>query len=126
MRNFIILTICLIFLVGSGILQLSYLNSSSKYLISDVEYIQNLVDNNKFKEAKEHYENLNKTWNNMSNIWCIFIHHNETEALKEYMVNFERYIDLKNKENIYVMSGQITNKLESIIKKQNICIDNVF
>ena len=126
MRNFIILTISLIALISFGVIQLNYLNSTSKYLIADARYIENLVNNDNFKEAKKHMEVLNSTWDNMNSIWCIFIHHNETEGLKEQMVNLEKSIELENKENTFISSSQIINKLENIVRKQNVLIENVF
>ena len=126
MRNFITLGICLITLIVFGIIQLNYLDETSKYLISDAKYIENLVNNDNFEEAKKHMDNLNSTWDNMNSIWCIFIHHNETESLKEYMVSLEKYIEIKNKDNVFLSSSQIINKLENIVRKQNILLENVF
>ena len=126
MRNLIILVISLVILIGSGLIQLNYLNNSSQYLISDVEYIENLINNNDFKEANNHYDKLHNTWENMSNVWCIFIHNNETETLKEYMVELEKNIELENKNNVYLGCSQIINKLENIVEKQKLLIENVF
>ena len=120
MRNFIIL------IIGCGIIQLNYLSTTSRYLISDANYIENLVKNDNFKEAKKHMEKLNSTWDHMNSIWCIFIHHNETEDLKEYMVSLEKSIELENKESTYLASSQIINKLENIVRKQNVLMENVF
>ncbi len=126
MRNAVIFLAVAILLIVSGIMQLNYLEDSSNYLIGDVNYIKNLVYNNDFSGAKDHMNEFEDTWNNMSNIWCIFIHHNETEELKRSMTNLKTSLELENNESAYMSIDEIIDKLKQITRKQEVRAENVF
>jgi hypothetical protein len=125
MRNAIILVIALAILILSGYWQIKYIEESSIYAISDVEYVTNLIQNNDFARANKHIEELKKTWRDMSNIWNIFIIHDEIDEIEEIMVNFEMYTKLENKEEALVYSKRLERSLEHISRKQKIMLENI-
>lgn len=125
MKNFMILIICLLVLISSGVAQLNYLNTTSKYLISDTYYIENLVKNGNYKGALEHYDSLETTWNNMSDVWGIFINYSETDEFKEYLVCLKKYLELEDDEGIYINVALIVSKLEGIVYKQELHIESI-
>ncbi|MEG1009254.1 MAG: DUF4363 family protein [Clostridia bacterium] len=126
MKNFIVLTISLILIITGGIYEIKYFKDSSQYAIVDVEYSKNLVDNNKFSEASAHIEELEKTWNNMKDIWNIFINHDEIDDIQEAMINYKMYTRLQNREEALVYAEILSNNFTHIAKKEYIKLDNVF
>ncbi|MDF2866333.1 MAG: hypothetical protein K0R72_1151 [Clostridia bacterium] len=126
MRNAIILTIAILILFITGYWQIRYIEETSIYAMSDVEYTMNLVQNNNFDGANTHIIELEKTWGNMRNIWSIFIMHDEIDDIETALVNFKTYIKLKNKEESLVYSELLKQNLGHISKKQKITIENVF
>lgn len=125
MRNALILSVALIVLILCGYWQIKYIEESSIYAISDVQYVTNLIQNNDYARANKHIEELKKTWRDMSNIWNIFIVHDEIDEIEEIMVNFEMYTKLENKEEALVYSKRLERSLEHISKKQKIKLENV-
>jgi hypothetical protein len=126
MRNFIVLIVALIILIAAGIWQINYIEESSTYATSDVEYITNLIRNNNFTEASKQVDVLEKTWKDMSNIWNIFIIHDEIDNIQEVLVNFKMYTKLEDKEEALVYSELLIQNFTHISKKQKIRIENVF
>ncbi len=126
MRNAIIFTIAILILFIAGYWQIKYIEETSIYAMSDVEYIMNLVQNNNFDGANTHIIELEKTWGNMRNIWSIFIMHDEIDDIETALVNFKTYIKLKNKEESLVYSELLKQNLGHISKRQKITIENVF
>ncbi len=126
MKNLIILIFTLVVLISAGIWQINYIEESSIYAIADVAYITNLINNNKFTEANKHVVELEKTWKEMSNIWNIFIIHDEIDDIQEILINFKMYTKLENKEKALVYSEQLIQNFNHITKKQKIRIENVF
>jgi hypothetical protein len=126
MRNVIVLIVALIILIVSGIWQINYIEESSTYATSDVEYITNLIRNNNFTEASKQVDVLEKTWKDMSNIWNIFIIHDEIDNIQEVLVNFKMYTKLEDKEEALVYSELLIQNFTHISKKQKIRIENVF
>lgn len=126
MRNVIILIVTSIILVFAGIWQINYIEESSRYAISDVEYVENLIRNDNYNGANAHITELENTWGSMKNIWSIFIMHDEIDDIETALVNLKTYTKSQNKEEALVYSEQLKQNLGHISKKQKIRIENVF
>ncbi|MDD4387507.1 MAG: DUF4363 family protein [Clostridia bacterium] len=126
MKNAIMLVVALAILIISGIWQIRYIEESSIYAISDTQYVVNLINNDDFVGAKKHINELKNTWEEMRDIWNIFIIHDEIDEIEEIMVNFEMYTKLENKEEALVYSERLKRSFTHVSKKQKIKIENVF
>ena len=79
MKQTIIMIICIIILVVGGSVEVKYLEKSSLYITSDMEYIQNAVQNKNFISASEQMDKSYDTWTKTKNFWnilkmlCIYI-----------------------------------------------------
>ena len=126
MKNGIILIVAIIILLSAGIWQIKYIEETSVFAISDVEYVVNLVKNNNFDGANTHIKELENTWNNMKIMWSMFIDHDEIDDIEIALLNFKTYVNLHNKEQSIVYSEQLKHNLYHISLKQKIKIENVF
>lgn len=126
MRNWIILIIIAIILIGAGIWQINYVEESSAYAISDAEYAVTLVENNNFDAANKHINELENTWKDMKNIWSMFIIHDEIDKIEAALLNFKTYTKLNNKEEAIVYSEELIQVLNHISAKQKVKVENVF
>ena len=66
MKQVGVMIICIIIVVVSGICEIKYLNKSSIYLMSDIEYIKNAINNNNYDLA----ETLLKHGANANHVDC--------------------------------------------------------
>ncbi|MEG0872980.1 MAG: DUF4363 family protein [Clostridia bacterium] len=125
MKQIIILIVSLGLLVFSGIWEVSYLDKTSQYVLSDVEYSKNALLNGDFELAKEHIKEIENSWNNTKTIWNIFITHDEIDKIEEQIVKYRTYIDEKNREEAIVASDLLQRDLRHIVEKQRLDIGNV-
>ncbi|MDD2376381.1 MAG: DUF4363 family protein [Clostridia bacterium] len=126
MKNFIILTLAIIILIITSIWQIKYIEETSIFAISDVDYAMNLVQNDNFNGANTHIKELENTWKNMKKMWTIFINHNEIDDIEIALLNFKIYVELNNKDEALLYSEQLKHNLYHISEKQKVKIENVF
>lgn len=126
MKNVIILIVASIILFITGYWQIKYIEESSIYAISDVEYVTNLIKNNNFDGANTHINELENTWQSMENIWSMFIMHDEIDDIEMALVNFKMYTKLENKDESLVYAEELKQNLRHISEKQKIKVENVF
>lgn len=125
-KNVITLILSIAILLLAGFWQINYLNETAMYVMSDTEYIKNLVENNNFKAANEHIRELENTWNSTKDIWNIFVTHDEIDDVEEAITNFKTYILLENKEEALIASAQIKQNVQHISKNQQVSFSTVF
>ena len=65
MKQVGVMIICIIIVVVSGICEIKYLNKSSIYLMSDIEYIKNAINNNNYDLASEQSKTTYDSWCNI-------------------------------------------------------------
>ena len=125
MKQTIIMIICIIILVVGGIVEVKYLEKSSLYITSDMEYIQNAVQNKNFISASEQMDKSYDTWTKTKNFWNIFIIHEEIDDIEEAMIELKEYIKYENEEECIVAISKIKEFLKHTVQRQELKIDNV-
>lgn len=125
MKQTIIMIICIIILIGGGIAEIKYLEKTSIYLSSDMDYIRNTIDNNNYELAKEQIEKSFKTWTDTKNIWNMFVIHDEIDDIEEALVELKEYVKFENKEECFVAIEKIKKDLEHTVKREKVLIDNI-
>jgi hypothetical protein len=126
MKQVIILIAVTVILILSGIWEIKYFDESSQYVLSDVGYIKNAVANNNFKLAKAHIAELNKTWDDVKNVWSMFIEHQEIDNIEEAMMKFKSYVETENKEESIVYAESLDNLYRHVSDREDIDPSNVF
>ena len=70
-KQIAILIISLFLLIFGGIWEIKYLERTSRYLASEVEYTKNAIENNNFELADKQMESMQNTWGDMNIVWNI-------------------------------------------------------
>lgn len=126
MKQWVILIISLFLVIFFGMYEVRYLSQSSSYILSDVEYCENAIENNNFKIAKEHLEDLENTWQNLDNIWSIFIDHDEIGNIDQELLQFKVYVEEENKEEALLSCRELKRIINHSVEKQKLSVANVF
>lgn len=126
MRQWLILIISLFLIIFFGIYEVKYLNESSSYIISDIEYCKNAINNDNFDMAKSHLKNVEETWSNLNKIWSIFVDHEEIGNIDEELLEFKIYIQQENKEDSILACNKLKRIIEHSVEKQKLSVENVF
>ena len=125
MKQFSIMIICIIVLVTGGIFEIKYLEKSSIYLSTDMDYIKSAINSDNFLLAKEQIDKSWQTWEGLKNTWNMFIIHEEIDDIDDAMIELKEYINYENKEECIVAIEKVKRNLEHTVKRQELKIDNV-
>ncbi len=109
MKQVVISIICVAILVIGGIAEIKYLNKSSSYLASDIEYIKNTINNDNYEMAKSQLLNTKNNWEDQKKLWHIFVNNEEIEDIDSSFVELEEYINNQMKEESLVEIAKLKN-----------------
>lgn len=106
---------------------------SSSYLISKasndltqtLESTARLLDENKNAEAAEKMRGCEDKWNDYSDIFSIFLDHNELQVLNINIPSVEALIAQNNNDIALEKIEEIINSLDEITHEQKINIGNI-
>ena len=110
MKQFSIMIICIIVLVTGGIFEIKYLEKSSIYLSTDMDYIKSAINSDNFLLAKEQIDKSWQTWESLKNTWNMFIIHEEIDDIDDAMIELKEYINYENKEECIVAIEKVKRK----------------
>lgn len=122
MKQFSIMIICIIVLVTGGIFEIKYLEKSSIYLSTDMDYIKSAINSDNFLLAKEQIDKSWQTWESLKNTWNMFIIHEEIDDIDDAMIELKEYINYENKEECIVAIEKVKRNLEHTVKRQELKI----
>lgn len=120
-----ILVVSLFLLIFSGLWEIHYLDTTSKYLISDIDYMKNALEGEHLDMAKEHIDEMQTTWKNMKMVWNIFVNHERMDDLEEAMVELKAYVEEGDKEEGIKSAQKLKRIVEQIVDKQRFALEHV-
>lgn len=125
MKQTIIMIVCIFILVVGGVAEVKYLQKSSRYIMTDMDYIQNAIENDNFELAKEQIEKSYNTWSKIKNIWNMFIVHDEIDDIEQSIIELREYIKFENTEECIVSIAKVKEFLDHTVKRQEVRMDNI-
>ncbi len=125
MKQVVVMIICIVIVVVSGVCEIKYLSKSSLYLMSDMEYIQNAINNNNYDLAISQSETTYNSWSDIKKVWNIFVNHEEIDDIETAMIDLKEHLKFENKEESLVAIEKIKSDLEHTVKRQKLSIDNI-
>ena len=126
MKQWIILIVAGTILFLGGMFEITYLEKTSKYLLTDVSYSKQYINNENIELAKKHYGELEYTWKSLRDSWGIFIDHDEVGGMDETLLAYKSYLDKDDIEESYVKICELERMIKHIVEKQEVKIGNVF
>lgn len=125
MKQVIIMIICILLIVSGGVGEIKYLEKSSVFLSSDVDYIQNAIENNNYQMAEQQIDNTYNSWNDTKSVWEIFINNDEVENIDEAMVELKKNVQFEKKDEALIAIEKIRQNLKNTVEKHKLKIDNI-
>ena len=126
LKQILILIISSAILIFSGIWEIKYMENSSKYILSDIEYSKNALNNNNFEIAKNHIEKLEETWNNIKKTWNIFALQEEIDEVDNVIATYKIHTQYNNIEESMADCNLLNRLIKDIVKKHKISYENIF
>ena len=125
MKQVWILVVSVCILLSAGFLEIKYLNNTSKYLMSDLDYIENAVRNNNYEYARAQFNNTFESWNKLKDIWHVFITSDEIDEINSNLIELRHYLDYEEEKDSLIAIEQIKSSITHSITRQNLRLDNV-
>lgn len=125
-KQIIILIVSLVILVFGGLWEINYIEDTSRYLLSDINYIENLVKNEQYDIGASNLKNVEDTWKKLSGVWNIFVQHEEIDRVDELIIKYKTYILQNDKENAIVEGNSLKRVIEHIVSNQKVLAQNIF
>lgn len=125
MKQWIILIVSLLLLLVCGLWEVNYLDKTSLYALSDIEYSENLVENGNFKLAKEQLYSIDDSWNNIRRVWSIFIDHEEIGKIEERILAYKSNVEAEDKKEAIKAAKELKRIFNHVVNKQRMNVSNV-
>lgn len=125
MKNFIILILSIGILMSIFIYENNYFKNTTNYLLSDINHIENKINNSNYKGAKDHFKLYKKSWNGIKCIWDLFVNNDEIDDIDDDISKCETYINNNNKEESILYLRALKQKFSTILDRKKIKFKNV-
>lgn len=126
MRQYIILGVAILTVLGLNFWQTRYLRETSEYLLSDAWAIENSIRREDYNSAKQELKALESTWNDVKPGWDIFGEHDDIEQISESLASIRVYIDNKESTEIANENAILMEQIEHVIDSETFKFENVF
>lgn len=125
-KQIVTLIVSSLLLILGGIYEIKYIENSSRYLLSDINYSKNAIMNNNFELAKTSTNNIEKTWKNLRCIWNIFVVQDEIDDVDNTISSFKIHTRYENKEESIADCEVLEKMINDIVEKHKIKYENIF
>lgn len=125
MKQIIIIGVALTIIILLNCLQSSYLEKTSRYLLTDINEIDNCVKRKDFDAAYNGVEELELNWDMVKDRWDIFCDHDDVKEMTERVASvkvYARYQDTEELVNEYTLLEEL---IKHIIEAERLSFSNV-
>lgn len=126
LKQVLILVISSAILIFSGMWEIKYIENSSRYILSDIEYSKNSLNNNNFELAKSHLENLEETWDNIKKVWNMFVIKDEIKDIDKIISTYKIHIEYGNREDSVTDCDLLKKAINDVVYSHKISYENIF
>lgn len=128
MKEFTIIFIILIIIIGGAIYTNNYLNDSSQKMVSMLEDLKQKVGHkeNNMEELKTEVEKVYNEWENTEKKWAFIVLHSELDLIETSFVKMKAQIEegeLKKSMEEIETSIFLVNHIS---EKEKFCLKNIF
>ena len=125
MKQYIIIAVAMILVVVLNIWQVNYLKTTSKYILTDINDIDNSVKREDYVSALKGTEELERTWENIEPGWDVFGEHNDIEQISEHITSMKVYSKYQDKEELVNEYKLLEQLINHIIESEQLKFSNV-
>lgn len=126
MKIMIISTIIIIICIMTGVMLYIYVEHTSEEYSNSIDEIKDLVFNEKWNEAQDRLDQLNKEWDKTEEFWKIAIEHQELDNIDEYFVSVKEYLAEEEKPHALAELSILRFFINHILEKEKLNLQNIF
>ena len=125
MKQCIIIAVAIILVIILNIWQINYLKTTSRYVLTDINEIDNSVKREDYESVLKGVEELEKTWENIEPGWDIFGEHNDIEQIAEHIVSMKVYSKHADKEELVNEYKLLESLINHVVESEQLKFSNV-
>ena len=125
MKQWIILILSFVIVIASGLWEIKYLEDTSRYALTDINYYRNLIQNSNFDMAKEQVNDISNTWDNIKTVWSIFVDHEEIGSIEEGITTYKSYVELEASDEAIAAANELERIFKHVVDKQKLHVGNI-
>lgn len=125
-RQIFILILSIGAVIFGGMWETKYLKNSCNYVVSDIEYMENALNNNNMSLAENQIKEIESSWNNIKDAWNIFVQNDLIDQIDDSLIELKAYFYVNNREETLVVLKKLRGNLEDIVGRQKACFENIF
>ena len=125
MKQYIIIGVAMFIILALNFWQANYLKDTSRYLLSDVNEIENCVKREDFEAALSGANELEKTWNDVQYMWDIFGEHDDVELITEHIKSIKVYSQYKDTEELVNEYTLLESLINHVVEAEQVNFSNV-
>lgn len=121
----LILVIMAVITTG-GILSQRYLDRSADELISQLERVQQAVEQKDWMTSEAGFALLDQHWSRVHNNWALFTDHLELDNLELSLIRLQKLIETRDEVNARVEAGEAMDMIRHIPERERLTWRNIF
>jgi hypothetical protein len=112
--------------ISGGILTQQYLDRSADELTSQLERVQQSVEQKDWMMGESAFALLDEHWNGVHSNWALVTDHQELDNLDLSLVRLQKFIETRDEVNARVEAGTALDLIRSIPERERLTWRNVF
>lgn len=125
MKQYLIIAVALLLIFLLNFWQSSFLKETSRYILTDINEIDNSVKREDFASALKGIEELEKTWESIESGWDIFGEHDDIEQINEHIASMKVYAKYEDKEELVNEYTLLASVINHVIETEELKFSNV-
>jgi hypothetical protein len=121
----LILAIVVMIITG-GILSQRYLDRSADELASQLERVQQAVEQKDWMTSEGGFALLEERWNRVHSNWELFTDHLELDNLELSLIRLQKFIETRDEVNARVEAGEAMDLIRHIPERERLTWRNIF
>ena len=126
MKDFITFLAILMCIIGGGMWEINYLEETSRYLKTDLNYIEYYINLEKFDVVENELKRVKNTWNNMEKIWALFVHHDDIEYVNLCLAELDSNLEYELADEASNSISRLICNMDYTIECEKLKLQNIF
>ena len=124
-KQYLIIGAALIVILLLNVWQSNFLKQTSRYILTDINEIDNSVKRNDYDSVLKGIDELERTWNSVESGWDIFGEHDDIEQINEHIVSMRVYAQHKDTEELVNEYTILASVINHVIETEQLNFSNV-
>ena len=125
MKQYIIIGGALAIILLMSLWQANFLKQTSRYILTDINEIDNSVKREDYEAALIAIRELENTWKDVKAGWDIFGEHDDIEQISEHIQSIKVYATYKDKEELVNEYTLLAGIINHVIEAEELNFSNV-